>query len=246
MRGPEVDAIRRRSISSQDDFGMLAHYIGRLSATRSSVDGVVRGLREVPALRKMTAIRTIKAPDPLFITLKPEDMIPYQIVRAISEDSKFQNPLHIQSALHTLVDLDFSQAGNDMRNRMKNTTVITRVHAELQIADQFSRYGYKFVDGDKYIGCSKPACYFCYNWLINHKHLYVRPATHGKVIPGCRGPDNDINQSGEIVLKEMYTKMNLQAGQDIIGFLLDENARRGRKLNFMSTEGSSRAVSKIG
>ena len=224
---------------------MLAHYIGRLGATRAAVDAVVRGIGEVTALSKITAIRTINPPVPRPIKLEREDMITYQIVRTIGEDSESQNPLDIRSALHTLVDLDFSQAGDDICNKMNTTTIITRVHAELQIADQFSRSGYNFVDGDKYIGCSKPACYFCYNWLADHKHLYVPPATHGKIIAGCRRPDNDINESGQMVLKEMYAKMTRQAGQDIIGFLRNENGGGGRRGNFMSTEGSSCAVSKI-
>ncbi|KAF5701033.1 OTT 1508-like deaminase [Fusarium mundagurra] len=225
MRGHEVDAIKKRSTNSKDDFGSLAHYIGRLGATRSSVNTVVRAMNEVPSLRRISVIRVIDAPEVRFVTLSAEDMVPYEIVWAISKDSVSQNTLAIQSALHNLIYLDPpSTDGSDNSVRIAlaaRRTIQTRVHAELQIGDYFSRRNLDFVDGDKYIGCSKPACYFCYIWLISHNHHYVQPATHSKIIPGCRGPDNHINESGVAILKEMYTKMTLRVGQDILDFLLN-------------------------
>ncbi|KAH6999482.1 hypothetical protein EDB80DRAFT_765980 [Ilyonectria destructans] len=250
MRGSEVDAIKKRSKNTQDDFGKLSHYIGRLGATRSSVDAVVRAMRDVPSLRRITAIRAMKSPPPRSITLSAEDMVSYEIVWKISKDSESQNIIDIKSALHNLVDLDLpSSDGSDNPIRVEMAaprTIVTRVHAELQILDYFSRrQDFKFVADDKYIGCSKPACYFCYNWLITHKHHYVQPATHSKIIPGCRGPDNEINESGVAVLTEMYRKISLRVGQDILDFLLsvqnDEVARPRHR--YMSTEGTSRATS---
>lgn len=252
MRGPGVETIRGRSTHPQDDFGKLAHYIGRLGATRSSVDAVVRTWIQVPALWRISQIRFIDAPEGRTLTLSPEDLIPYEIVWAISKDTPSQNTIDIRSSLHSLVDLDYPSndtTDNPIRaNLADRRTILTRVHAELQIGNQFSRHRYEFVDGDKYIGCSKPACYFCYNWLGNHKPRYVQPATHHKIIPGCRGPDNNINESGATILKEMYTKMTLGVGQHILDFLL--NVRSGDKTTggrhqYMSTEGTSRAPSRI-
>ncbi|KAK7229671.1 hypothetical protein V2G26_001841 [Clonostachys chloroleuca] len=251
MRGREVDAIKKRSTHSQDDFGKLAHYIGRLGATRCSVNTVVKAMRQVTALREITDIRVIEEPNALNITISTENMIPYEIVWAISKDSVSQNTLDIQSALHNLINLDpplNDGTSNPIRINLANRrTIVTRVHAELQICDQFSRRGFEFVADDKYIGCSKPACYFCYNWLVNHRHKYVQPATHHKIIPGCRGPDNDINESGATILKQMYSKMTLRVGQDIIDFLLHVGGREAarRTHQYLSTEGTSRATSAI-
>jgi hypothetical protein len=44
----------------------------------------------------------------------------------------------------------------------KKNPLSSQAHAELLILEEFSRHNYKFVDGDKYIGCSKGACYFRY------------------------------------------------------------------------------------
>jgi hypothetical protein len=59
MRGAEVDRIRRRSKDIEVDFRKLAHYIGRLGATRSSANTVVRAMIRVPALRQISSIRTV-------------------------------------------------------------------------------------------------------------------------------------------------------------------------------------------
>ena len=246
-RGADVDEVRRSSKDPEDDFSRLAHYIGRLGATRSSANTVVRAMIKVPALRKISCIRTVPALETPEVTIDQEYTIPYEIVRMICQESTSQNIIQTQYALHAIVDLDFplnSQIRTGLASRKK---IITRVHAELQIADRFSRDPHmEFVDNDKYIGCSKPACYFCYNWLHNHRHRYVLPATHHKIIVGCRGPDRDINEAGATILKEMYTKMCGRLDQDILEFLF--NSQHGsihRRNQYMSTEGSSRTLTKI-
>lgn len=252
MRGAQVDGIKKRSRVAQDDFGCLAHYIGRLGATRSSVRTVVRAMNIVPALRHISDIRIIDAPGVRPLTMSAEDMIPSEIVRGISQDSAAQNAIDIGSALHALVDVDHPSTDgsqNHLRTKLvERRTIVTRVHAELQMADRFSRDGFEFVDNDKYIGCSKPACYFCYNWLSCHRHVYVPPATHQKIIPCCRGPDNAINESGAAILKDMYRKMNLQIGQDILDLLLQMHHTDKPALpenRYMSTDGTSRAPSMV-
>jgi hypothetical protein len=246
-RGAEVDEIRRRSKGPEDDFSRLAHYIGRLGATRSSANTVVRTIIKVSALSKISAIRTVPAPEPREVAIDQEYMSPYEIVKVICRESTSQNPIEIQSVLHAIVDLDFpldSKIRNGLASRKR---FVTRVHAELQIADKFSRNQYmEFVDDDRYIGCSKPACYFCYNWLCNHQHRYIPPATHNKIIVGCRGPDRDINEAGATFLKEMYIKMCRRLDQDVLEFLSNsQHAGAHLRNHYMSTEGSSRAPTQI-
>lgn len=247
MRGDEVAKIKRRSRDTKDDFGKLAHYIGRLGATRSAAYHVVKGALKVPVLSRISDVRTVDAPGIHKLIIDPTSLSPYEVVRRICEDLASQNPLEHRRALHNLVELDLPSSTNNIRANLKlRTTLITRVHAELQIADTFSRAHYAFVDEDKYIGCSKPACYFCFNWLSNHKHGYVLPAAHYKIITGCRGPDNNINDSGAAVLKDMYAKLCTRLGQDILDFLLNTGPGDEQYRNqYQSTEGSSYAQSRI-
>lgn len=247
LRGEQVDKIKEKSKDPEDDFSKLAHYIGRLSATRSSANAIVRLMLKVPALRRISGIRTINAPNRREVTIDREYMSPYEILWAICKDSTSQNPMQIESALHAMVDLDFPMNGEIRKGLASRKSIVTRVHAELQVADRFSRDQYmEFVDGDRYVGCSKPACYFCYSWLSSHRHQYTLPATHHKIIPGCRGPDSSINEAGAVILKEMYGKICIGLDQDILNFLLNsEHGGTQHRRQYMSTEGSSRAPSRI-
>ncbi|KAL5003002.1 hypothetical protein BDV10DRAFT_180699 [Aspergillus recurvatus] len=57
-----------------------------------------------------------------------------------------------------------------------------RVHAEILLIDYFDKFDADFLDNsDKYIGCSKPACYLCYQYISQHPGNYTVPPTHQKL-----------------------------------------------------------------
>jgi hypothetical protein len=244
MRGAELNHIKQYSAATTDKFAELAHYIWRLGATRSAADTVVEAMITVPSLRRISdIIRRVTTPETIDKTLHSSCMSPHEVLYGVVEDSRNSNPLQREQAFKRLLELDPPRTRPIKKKMADREKIVTRVHAELQIADVYSRsQDMKFVDDDKYIGCSKPACYFCYLWLCNHKHYYVHPATHYKIIPGCRGPDDNLNQSGASVLIEMYSKMSREIGQDIFHFL-HQNANPRRQ--YMSTEASTRSSSQI-
>jgi hypothetical protein len=102
---PELKALKERS---DGDFQDLAHFFGRLGATRAAVNTVVTAMKDCPSLRQIRGIRTIEPPGPKLVTLRPEDMSPYEIVRAIGKVEVSQNMLDIRSALHELVEVYYS------------------------------------------------------------------------------------------------------------------------------------------
>jgi hypothetical protein len=158
----------------------------------------------------------------------PDYKSPYEILQDIVSDSAARNPLQINHAFTRLIEVDPPE-DRLLNKNASNTGIVTRVHAELQIADTFSRsQDMKFVDNDRYIGCSKAACYLCYRWLVSHNHDYVPPATHYKIIPGCRGPDDGLNESSARVVVDMYAKVAKQIGQDVPGFLNGDDPRPRR------------------
>jgi hypothetical protein len=243
MRPAEISHIQQYP-SPGDDFADLAHYTWRLGATRAAANTVVECMLTVPSLFRISEIRRVSAPQILEKMIHPSHTSPYEILQDIVSDSAVRNPLQIEQAFTRLVKLD--PPGDRLLNRnSSNPEIVTRVHAELQIADTFSRsWDMEFVDKDRYIGCSKAACYFCYRWLINHKHHYVPPATHYKIIPRCRGPDDGLNETGARVVVDMYGKVAKQIGQDVLEFSNRDDPRPRRQ--YMSTEAPSTAASSIG
>ncbi|KAF7183830.1 hypothetical protein CNMCM7691_004252 [Aspergillus felis] len=66
----------------------------------------------------------------------------------------------------------------------------TIVHAEILLLDHFEKTGGDFLNNaDKYIGCSKPACYLCYQYICNHPGRYTLPPSHQKLYMKWRLPD---------------------------------------------------------
>ncbi|KAJ9481015.1 hypothetical protein VN97_g12497 [Penicillium thymicola] len=66
----------------------------------------------------------------------------------------------------------------------------TRVHAELLVLDHFEQTGGRFLNKrDKYIGCSKPACYLCHLFMSCHPGGYASPPSHQKLYLKWRLPD---------------------------------------------------------
>ena len=94
------------------------------------------------------------------------------------EQSKFMNRLQF------IWDPDeLTQLLRTKRNK-------TQVHAEILLIDHFDKHRYSFLDdNDKYVGCSKPACYLCHAYIKRHPGRYTVPPSHQKLYVGWRVPD---------------------------------------------------------
>jgi len=87
--------------------------------------------------------------------------------------------------------------GGLLRGVKDKCSFSTRVHAELLLLDLFQEHGFDFVADDRYIGCSKPACYCCFNYIsaLREGFSLSMPACHNNLhlpwrapdIPKCRG-----------------------------------------------------------
>ncbi|PMD30803.1 hypothetical protein L207DRAFT_612083 [Hyaloscypha variabilis F] len=73
------------------------------------------------------------------------------------------------------------QLSPKLREECQKKTWRPRVHAELILLDLFWSQNLEFVENDKYIGCSKPACYCCYHYITVHPGRFVPPACHNNL-----------------------------------------------------------------
>jgi hypothetical protein len=154
----------------------------RLGATRAAANTVVKAMITVPTFDCLSQlVRRVHAPETADMTLDSSYTTPHDVLRSVFPESKSQNPLQMRQASARMNQLDPPLARPISNKMAAREIIVTRVRAELQIADKFSRVkDMKFVDNDLHIGCRKPVCYFCYKWLCNHRHRYVPPATHHK------------------------------------------------------------------
>lgn len=63
------------------------------------------------------------------------------------------------------------------------------VHAEILVADLFNTHELTFFDNDRYMACSKAACYCCYYYLKDHPSKSNVPACHGNAYSRWKLPD---------------------------------------------------------
>ncbi|KAH6722575.1 hypothetical protein BKA61DRAFT_702089, partial [Leptodontidium sp. MPI-SDFR-AT-0119] len=64
-----------------------------------------------------------------------------------------------------------------------------RVHAELNLLECFYTKRLAFVDDNRFIGCSKPACYYYYHYICLYPGGFVRLFSHRVRYLSWRPPD---------------------------------------------------------
>lgn len=94
-------------------------------------------------------------------------------------------PADKQSELGELKQrLEAMQQDNRLLNRyMDNYRLCkpTFVHSEISVLEHFFSQGLTFLDDDRYVYSSKPACFCCKLYFTHHPARMVIPESHGKV-----------------------------------------------------------------
>jgi hypothetical protein len=109
----------------------------------------------------------------------------------------------------------------------------TRVHAELLLIDYFERNLCNFLaQGEKYIGCSKPACYLCHMYITQHPSRYTIPPSHNKIYVGWRPPDVYVGESGVSRLLQVQERILLLMIDLVRNDLSSEIKSRNMRLPF--------------
>ena len=117
--------------------------------------------------------------------------------------------VHYQEALETL---ERTSNGALLGRLQQECCVKTQIHAELLLVDLFYWQQFEFLDDDLYIGCSKPACFNCFQYILARPGNFVLPASHNKLYLAWRTPDIlEKNMSVSIATKireAITSKMN--------------------------------------
>jgi hypothetical protein len=108
--------------------------------------------------------------------------------------------------------LRFLRGENTMSDILeKDHTFSALVHAELLLLDHFWRNDYQFWERDRYIGCSKPACYSCYRYISNHPGNFVDPPSHHRIYMNWRAPnanpDLPLSMLADLVRRDLFAEI---------------------------------------
>ncbi|KAE8374851.1 hypothetical protein BDV26DRAFT_295609 [Aspergillus bertholletiae] len=113
------------------------------------------------------------------------DTIATALFKSETEREKFHSHLKL-----------FYNRDDVSRKLQKCDKKLGRVHAEVQLINYFDTHQCQLLDERRpYIGCSKPACYLCYEYIIHHPRPWFLPPSHKKLyrhwcLPDRRGKEN--------------------------------------------------------
>ncbi|PGH11239.1 hypothetical protein AJ79_04970 [Helicocarpus griseus UAMH5409] len=173
-------------------FSKLHHYISRLAQHIHAANTLVSTAPNLTHLLDSYSIRAIPTPS------RAEWLPP--IDEAAVRNKTLLDKVLVRMLPAKSPELGFYQ--QELR-RMDETTQLSyrflrpytdptirpRVHAEIQVLEHFYSKGLCFEGSDRYIACSKPACYCCRLYFRHHPGNFEEPVSGGKIYLNWRPPD---------------------------------------------------------
>jgi OTT_1508-like deaminase len=214
--------------SKASTFLKVRHLVGRLGSHMKAAKTLVAAATRFPAFFDDFEIKCLPSPKPAetpprMNKMKAVDQI---LARMLPQNHK-DLPIY-QAALRDMNTKFNLKIFKHFVDQYKQPTFLPRVHAELILLEHFHTNQYTFVDGDRYIGCSKPACYCCYHYICAHPGNFVRPASHNKIYLNWRPPDvvdededgseakrqrDIINDMVKMIRKDVLAQIDSQRGR---------------------------------
>lgn len=154
------------------------HYLGRLAHHVRAPMEVVKDSYSLPRLFDVYDIRLIKRvgsnprPEADSLTTLPN------ILRRMLPS----NDPRLEEYRKNIQDLDHKfNITARIQEKYEDKNFQPQIHAEIQVLEHFHANHIHFVDDDRYIGCSKSACYCCHLYFLHHKARPVVPESHQSI-----------------------------------------------------------------
>jgi hypothetical protein len=198
---PELDRIAQAesSVMNYSNWAQVRHCIGRIGMWHRKAAILTTFSSAFPHILNAATCQHLKLPK---ATQLPEADVKTHLTGAL----KRMLPADQQQRATKLHDILTQLRGFDMEgsflDKFQERKANLRVHAEVFLAEYFCSNGIEYLEGDRYVGCSKASCYCCSLYLRYHPdNLVVRPS-HGNVwctwcpplmaegIPGVRAKHN--------------------------------------------------------
>lgn len=165
-------------------FDDLRRLLGRLGEHLKAAKTIISAVLRFPAILDGFKVQVYTSPPSRAYSQSARDMRLDELASRI-----FSKPDEISHYQEALNNLQRTSGGSLLERLEEECRFKTRVHAELLIVDLFYWKQYEFVDDDPYVGCSKPACYNCYQYILAHPGNFSLPACHNKLYLTWRPAD---------------------------------------------------------
>ncbi|KAK0261276.1 hypothetical protein LTR35_017885 [Friedmanniomyces endolithicus] len=98
-----------------------------------------------------------------------------------------------------------------------------RIHAELTLLEALHDSRCMLFGNDKYIACSKPACFCCYHYIGYHSGSFIRPPCHNKVYINWQPPNlvTDTSHARALGQRDVINKVTQEVRRAIVERVLN-------------------------
>lgn len=188
------DGRRNRVGEMRSPFADAKHSIGRLAQHIISHEELVRDAHQISHILESHDVCMVDAvsypPRPVADSHTTLDGV---LNRMFSHSDTEKN--EVKRILLEIDRQSHSTLFTDFLAHYSNGT--PQVHAEVRVLQHFYKHQLKFVDNDRYIGCSKPSCTCCMLYFKHHPARMVVPESHQKIWPNWAPPMVQNFQKGD-------------------------------------------------
>lgn len=219
--------------NKENPFADVTHFVGRLASHIREVKVLRAAAVRLPQLFSGFKIRFLHSPrsPALPPAVRSKLHLDGIMSRMVSNNIDLQSEL--KARLQVWDHLRGGGLEQDVRTVYGDKIKKPRVHAELILLEYFHRKELQYLDNDRFIGCSKPACYCCALYMQHHPARPEVPRTHQKIYLNWLPPTSmdatkvqDPNSRLALHERDMLNKIVCFIRDRTIGEIQDRLGRR--------------------
>ena len=234
-RSGHYEIVRREAKqggSYGSNFENIRHLIGRLHHTMKAIVFLIEARDRLPLFRERFRIQREHSPRAIALPLQVLEMNFARIAGNLIEELADPDQKHVCQAGLKKLDKKFGLSDKILEVGRARVWKL-KVHAELILLNKVRTTNFKFAYNDRYIGCSKPACYCCSMYMEAQHDKCVFYGHHGMAHLAWQAPPR-LNPAGlppgAAGDGSCLEIMTYQIGLDILEYFLNPEPEPPRQL----------------
>jgi hypothetical protein len=211
--------------SIQNTYSSLRHCIGRLAHHFRCAKSLVQNASRLHDLLDDYIVKPITTPSRTtsFLQIRGKTNLDSIVKRMLPNQSP-----QLDTYWQALEEMDRRfQLSEGMLKNYEDPNVRPRVHAEIQILEHFYCNNLEFADSDRYIACSKAACFCCWLYIRHHPGNLVEPSCHCNIYLNWRPPDAEEGPK-QTVQRDILNKMTADIRIEVLDQILQRSGPHKR------------------
>ncbi|KAK3678161.1 hypothetical protein LTR78_002257 [Recurvomyces mirabilis] len=233
----DYDPVSGGSVFTENEArSSLRHLVGRLCAVKRAARILTYACASHPQLFEGANVLALKCPAATPAPSAYPGLTSSGISNRVFPSSSSTELQDFQAVLQRLEDQGMRLI-DGVRDYYASKDWRPKVHAELTLLEALHAHQGNFFDNDKYIACSKPACFCCYHYICAHPGGFARPDCHNKVYHSWQPPALPSTTSSK--LKDEQSRVMNSLVQQVRQAVVEKvsNIRRYAKWHADSTTG---------